>query len=243
MKYFSVSDIHGCYKELREALSEAGFDPNNKNHKLIVCGDLFDRGDEHVNVYYYLKELVNKDRAIVIKGNHELFFKDLIYGEERSHRSINFNIKHNGFGKTLSDFTGIPEAELTQYSITELATAFNKRHPGFLNWIHELQFYYETESYVFTHAGIDIDTDDWKTGNWEKQVWQDLRIYQHFNLHDVGFDKKLVMGHYPTHHFDANNEIYKHPDHQKIFIDGGCVYFEESTINVLILDDCEMDTR
>ena len=49
MKFFVVSDIHGFYNELIKAVSSAGFDKNNKNHTLIICGDLFD----YSNLYVY----------------------------------------------------------------------------------------------------------------------------------------------------------------------------------------------
>ena len=54
---FAVSDIHGEYKALLEALEKAGFDENNPNHLLISIGDAFDRGDSSLSVYQYLKRL------------------------------------------------------------------------------------------------------------------------------------------------------------------------------------------
>ena len=35
MKYFVISDVHGFYNEMKNALDEAGFEPNNENH--IFC--------------------------------------------------------------------------------------------------------------------------------------------------------------------------------------------------------------
>lgn len=39
-KFFVVSDVHGFYDEMIEALNKAGFDKNNKDHVFISCGDL-----------------------------------------------------------------------------------------------------------------------------------------------------------------------------------------------------------
>ena len=44
MKYFVSADVHGFFNEWKFALKEKGFDINNSEHKIIVCGDLFDRG-------------------------------------------------------------------------------------------------------------------------------------------------------------------------------------------------------
>ena len=42
-KIFAVSDIHGFYTQLREALDKAGFDSENENHLFVCCGDCFDK--------------------------------------------------------------------------------------------------------------------------------------------------------------------------------------------------------
>lgn len=77
MKYFVVSDIHGFYIELISALKKKGFDKRNKNHTLIVCGDVFDRGKEALKVYKFLMSIPKK-RRILIRGNHEELFLDLL---------------------------------------------------------------------------------------------------------------------------------------------------------------------
>ena len=38
-KIFVVSDVHGHYTLLKEALEKAGFQNENKNHLLVCCGD------------------------------------------------------------------------------------------------------------------------------------------------------------------------------------------------------------
>lgn len=77
MKYFLVSDIHSFYVELRNALKTAGFDKRNKTHILVVLGDLFDRGPDALSVYKFLTSIPKK-RCILIRGNHELLYKDLL---------------------------------------------------------------------------------------------------------------------------------------------------------------------
>ena len=77
MKYFVVSDIHSFCSELKSALWEAGFNKRNKDHTLIVCGDVFDRGSETVELYKFLKKK-KKKRCILIKGNHELLYEELL---------------------------------------------------------------------------------------------------------------------------------------------------------------------
>ena len=46
MRYYVVSDIHGFHSPLIAALNHAGFFSDQQPRKLIVLGDLFDRGKE-----------------------------------------------------------------------------------------------------------------------------------------------------------------------------------------------------
>lgn len=77
MKYFCISDIHSFGNILEKTLKQCGFDKRNKNHTLIVCGDIFDRGFDTIKVYNYLKSIPKK-RCILIKGNHESLYFSLL---------------------------------------------------------------------------------------------------------------------------------------------------------------------
>jgi outer membrane protein insertion porin family len=56
----------------------AGFDENNDDHKIVVCGDMFDRMDETVQTYEFAKKMIEQDKLIYVRGNHEdLLFVNL----------------------------------------------------------------------------------------------------------------------------------------------------------------------
>ena len=99
-KIFAVSDIHGNFPALIEALKDAGFDENNDSHLLVVLGDHFDRGEYSVSVYEYLKKLTDKGKAITIMGNHDLMFIDYLEGTVLDP----FNYFRNGERETFADF-------------------------------------------------------------------------------------------------------------------------------------------
>ena len=46
MRYYVVSDIHGFHTQLITALNQVGFFTDQQPLKLVVLGDLFDRGKE-----------------------------------------------------------------------------------------------------------------------------------------------------------------------------------------------------
>ena len=48
MRYYVVSDVHSFYTEMIKALTEKGYFEDKEPHKLIICGDMFDRGSESV---------------------------------------------------------------------------------------------------------------------------------------------------------------------------------------------------
>ena len=84
--------------ELMVALDKNGFDKNNKDHILGICGDLLDRGNKTVELFEFAKSLQEQDRLIYVRGNHEdLLFdcmRDIKCGKlPRSHHFHNQTIK------------------------------------------------------------------------------------------------------------------------------------------------------
>lgn len=66
------------YTLLLEKRTIKGFFDDKKPHKLIVCGDLFDRGSEAKELENFVIDLMKKDEIILVRGNHEdLFIKML----------------------------------------------------------------------------------------------------------------------------------------------------------------------
>lgn len=106
-KYFFVSDIHSFYTPLIKALNKKGFDVNNQDHILVVLGDVFDRGYETLEVYNFLKS-IPKDRLILIRGNHESLYIDLL--DKDYPESYDFN---NGTVRTFCQIAGIDEKFLS----------------------------------------------------------------------------------------------------------------------------------
>ena len=86
-KLFVVSDIHGHYTILKEALDRGGFDKLDPEHLLICCGVYFDRGNENMEVLRFFEGLRHK---VLLRGNHEdLLLKLLQTGKLLPHHYIN----------------------------------------------------------------------------------------------------------------------------------------------------------
>ena len=70
-KIFIVSDVHGFTGLLIKTLVDRGFDIQNPWHILLICGDAFDRGEEACAMQQFLLDLLQKNRLIYIRGNHD----------------------------------------------------------------------------------------------------------------------------------------------------------------------------
>ncbi len=77
-KYLVIGDVHGCYEKLVALLKSW----NSKEEKLILLGDLIDRGTGSLEVVRLAMKLVKEYNAVVVRGNHEeLFINWLLYPE------------------------------------------------------------------------------------------------------------------------------------------------------------------
>jgi len=242
MKVFTVSDIHAHYHVLKEALDNAGFNETNKNHHLLVLGDLFDRGSESDLVFSYLKRLYDAKKASIILGNHDYFL--LEFFNEQDDRTV-FNILHNGFAETLKTFSKMDVTKDSNFD--DVRTNIEKNTPSLKAFIEKLPLFIETSEYIFSHGGIDGSSKDWKNTPTKQFVWQ----YQ-YDL-DPHPTKTVVVGHTRTAHIrlkedpalklDANNKALYQPLYRerKIFIDG---FVEQSKhINVVAFDLNQEDMK
>jgi serine/threonine protein phosphatase 1 len=198
-KFFICSDIHSFYTPLKKALDEKGFDPNNENHWLVVCGDAFDRGDESKEVLYFLMSL---ERKILVRGNHDILL------EECCMREFSYSYdSSNGTRKTIQDLGEGCETfdECCRKTWNRLA-----------RYRELLVNYFETQNYIFVHSWIPTNivcddaskmwsirgkeytyNPDWRNANdveWEEAMWGNP-----FNRHFEGLNqtgKTIVFGHW-----------------------------------------------
>lgn len=192
-KYFVFSDVHGEYDALMESLTKAGFDSTNENHILLSLGDNFDRGPDSIKVY----NLLIQNRSICLKGNHCCFLEDaLING--RNKKAV-FNFLFNGLDATIQSF-----ADTSISNWEEFDAAINiikEKCPDLLQWIQQMPLYYETEHYIFCHAGINPYLSDWKKTDKDFMLW-DID-YSHIACPNT--DKIVIIGHH--HAFRVRKKV------------------------------------
>lgn len=137
--YFISSDIHSFYNEWVSSLNNSGFDINNPSHIVIIAGDLFDRGEQAVECYNFVKKLNDLNRLIYIRGNHEDLLFDCVDELQQT-------------GGCASPY---------HWSNGTMSTIIQLKQTGLLNEV--LYFikdntinYYELGDYIFAHAGLPL---------------------------------------------------------------------------------------
>ena len=192
-RIFAVGDIHGCYQKLCALMDKIPL--NKEQDQLLFIGDYIDRGPGSIEVLDYLIDLKKRLPGIIfLKGNHEDMLQNYLDGNDR------FTYLLNSGQKTL-------DAYLNKQS----AAADYPVPPAHLEFLSELRLYYQTEDYIFVHAGM-RDKVPLESQKETDLLW----IRDEFIYSDYDFGKRVVFGHTP----------FKEPLVQtnKIGIDTGAVY-------------------
>lgn len=207
MRYYVTADVHGYFSELKDALEDKGFFEDQEPHKLIVCGDLYDRGTEALQLQEFILELLAKDQAILIRGNHEDLALNLLSNWHR--RSYLQSHHHtNGTIDTLCQLTGTSIRDL--FTDNENVGRHFLRDPYIQELIPAMVDYFETEHYIFTHGWIPctpisissnkkeyVPIADWRSANkpqWDKARWINGMEAAHGGIIESG--KTIVCGHW-----------------------------------------------
>lgn len=226
MKYFIVSDLHSFATELKLALKRAGFQKTNKEHCIVVVGDIFDRGDETLELYNFLSSIPKK-RCILIRGNHEYLFRDLL--NKSYPESYDFS------NHTVDTFCHIAHRDIGDLhcgNVSWKEITDSVKSSKIWAWLNSKQWvnYFELGPYIFTHSFIPVRIqekykqalyiyapydlsgkafeyrEDWRNATnyeWEDATWGDPVDYYKAGLFEEESKKGkiLVVGHWHVSDF------------------------------------------
>lgn len=192
--YFIVSDTHSFYTPLQNALNEKGFDISNKNHILVINGDLFDRGDETNELYKFVKSL--KNRVILIKGNHEDLLRECLdkkYPQE--HDFTNGTVKtlcalySKSNGEELSSELSLKSYIWGNDYINFLDRLWDKirtkiKKSNFYKWINSDKWlnYLELGDYIITHSFLPLRIKEDTLEKYKEYGLESLIYYKQWDL-------------------------------------------------------------
>lgn len=213
MALFTVSDIHGYFTPLEKALRKNGFF-KDKNNKLLVLGDVLDRGQETQKVVDFLLQLHREGRLVYIKGNHEDLFAQCLQAISRGEVfEIASGMSHHYSNRTfdtllqLSEMTAQEAVSFPNELVRRVmrSSYYQELLPACVN-------YFETDTHVFCHGWIPTRTQgfkpffdytynpDWRNANEEE--WYKARWFNGMELACkcgiIEPDKTIVCGHWHT---------------------------------------------
>ena len=195
---FAIGDIHGCYDQLLALIDKIPI--NFKRDTLVFMGDYIDRGPQSVEVVDYLINLEKRIPGIIfLKGNHEDMLEKYLDGTDR------FTYLLNGGQQTLDSYLS-RSAQSGTHPIP----------PEHREFFKSLRLFYETEDYIFVHAGLrpKVSMDSQDT---EDLLWiRDKFIHTRYD-----FGKPVIFGHTPLGEPLVESN--------KIGIDTGAVYGNQLT--------------
>ena len=255
MKLFVMSDVHSYFEEMAEALHKNGFEMDNEDHHILICGDLFDRGPDAVRLFEFVKDMAEKDRLIYVCGNHEELLFDCA-NEIRRGRGVSRHHISNGTFDTICQFTGMSKYDLCFGPLDK--AEYEKKMMPVLDFINlNAVDYAEAGDYIFVHGWVPCDltlgkvADDWdlSTADWDSAKWIN-------GMHAWAKGAKLpgktiVCGHFHSSwghshlHLDRKEFPQKNrEDWQKSFepfVDEGIIAIDTCTaytgfVNCLVLD-------
>lgn len=176
-KIFAIGDVHGCLEKLRKLAEKLAID--EEKDTLVFVGDYIDRGDSSREVVDYVIGLRGRIKNVIcLMGNHEQMFLNYLEGADEE------MYLYNG-----------GRATLFSYGISYKSEPRERKaavSPDHLLFFQSLLPYYETEDYIFVHAGLlpglRLDKQD---------IHDLLWIRREFINSDYDFGKKVVFGHTP----------------------------------------------
>lgn len=203
-RYLLISDIHGELNMFEEMLQKVQYNP--EEDQLVLVGDYVDRGPNSRGVLNKVMEL-KAEGAIVLRGNHD----DMLVAAAENEENAWKRWWKNGAIPTLKSYDETIEEQVVP------DTDEFKRHVEF---IKNLDYYHETEDYIFVHGGVDPETPLTETDPYVL-VW----IRDKFHNGYAG-EKTVVFGHTPTpnlHDDEEKSDVF-FGENNIIGIDGGAVY-------------------
>lgn len=250
LKYFCSGDIHSFYSVWMLALQSKGFDINNPDHVVIICGDLFDRGDESVSCIKFVEKLLTEGRMIYVRGNHEDLLFDCIKDLTRA-SDISVHHISNGTLKTLADLMGCSVYDLLcQCYDRDIFESTVKNVTNLIS--NNTVDYFEMGDKIFVHGWVpttdnennyEMVHENWREGDWAHARWECGFDAWKRNLIPKG--KTIVCGHWHTSYgwskFRGRSEWG--PDAEFTpFIDEGIVAVDACTaytnmVNVVTFDE------
>lgn len=223
MNIFVISDIHGMYKQFEQLLKFW-----NRESKLVILGDLVDRGPQSLDVVRKAMELkaTHGDLVMYCKGNHEEMLLDFIRLPEANRA---FYFPHGG-QETMRSFLDATPTGGKQLNQIEQVYYVKEHFADELAFLESGKLYEIIGDVLLTHAGFESHFAELSGSTEDDFLW----MRDHY-LRENKTPYVNVFGHTPTKQIHKINDVWVSADKKYIGIDGGCAYGGQ--LNAVLVSD------
>lgn len=203
MSRWIIPDIHGCARTLKTLLEYMLH--ATKDDDLYFLGDYIDRGPDSKEVLDYLMGLQEKGWKVhCLKGNHE-----------------DYCVKAWEADQTFHLFKPKVQKEWENVGAKETFKSFGGKRPRdipkkYIDWMRELDYYFELENYILVHAGMNFKVKD-PFEDKNSMIWvRDFKV----DFHRTG-GRRIIHGHLPEDYSFIDFVIKNPKAHDFIALDNG----------------------
>ena len=248
MRYYTAADVHGFYTPLTAALRSAGYFDDPEPHKLVLLGDVLDRGSQPKEMQRFVLDMMDKDELVLVRGNHEDLFERLATTENGVISS-----RHLRNGTYVSALTLTDTDRLDAVRRPWSLAARMRKTPFFTDIIPASVNYFETDGHIFVHGWIPCVQEgdsfapmpEWRSAGDEE--WKKSRWYVGMDAVNFVREEKTILCGHRTSSYGHNKYEHKGPMHGEgadyspytapgiISIDGCTV--RSGTVNVVVIEE------
>lgn len=184
-RHWVIPDIHGNSKTLK-ALVEDLVRPT-RSDKVYFLGDYIDRGPDARGVIDYIIRLQKDGYQVkTLRGNHEDYLLKTYDNETVQRNFLGITYK-NKLKREWYKYGG--RETLHSFGISDV----HRIPDEYIEWMRNLDYYFELDSFVLVHAGMNFLIDDPFT-DLQAMLWaKDFKVIPEKIGH-----KKVVHGHVPV---------------------------------------------
>ncbi len=233
---YAMSDIHGCIEDLREQMKQVKLTGDNR---IVFLGDYIDYGRSSFQVLQFIWDLQKRygnEKVIVLKGNHEAMFIEWLENFSKQYSPEFEALAYDSWLKTDSEHrfntfrTFLAEEDFDEFEVFSRKASFvemnmkavsliKEKHKKMIKWIEKMPSFYDTETQIFVHAGVDEEAGEY----WKWGTSDDMFLWKHPATFGK-FEKDVVAGHIGT------GGLAHESNYHDVYYDGESHYYIDGSV-------------
>lgn len=218
---YAMSDIHGQYDLFEKRIEQIRPFLLRGDNKLILLGDYIDRGNksyECLRLACDLEMEFGRDKVVVLKGNHEVWFEEFLFLNEDVWLTEDKDFFTSGTFLSKEQLKELDVLSNREARIEYVKKCIKEEHKELLAWMRKLRLFYETDIQIFVHAGVDEEIPE------EEAAWctigtPDYVMTGKYPPTTGHFYKDIIAGHV------AASQLARDMNFSGIFFDGESHYY------------------